>query len=212
MHAGVVGGDFISWTIGSGGRSRRPVRRRCRVGGWARPYRWAEAASSSCRTRGERLEHLWRGMAIASLLEANVVVDADAGEHRYLLAPQSGCTAAPQARDAHLLGLDKLAPRPKRSRRSRSSPARQLNDRRRTPPKLGVSVPGSSEPWWTVPTGPTLSGMTEKTVIQTGFGAGSSIWDVVEGLDLSGKRAIGPAKRRASASRPPAHSPPPAPR
>jgi NAD(P)-dependent dehydrogenase (short-subunit alcohol dehydrogenase family) len=32
--------------------------------------------------------------------------------------------------------------------------------------------------------------MTENTLIQTGFGAGSTIWDVVEGVDLSGRRAI----------------------
>lgn len=32
--------------------------------------------------------------------------------------------------------------------------------------------------------------MTQNTVIQTGFGAGSTIWDVVDGIDLSGKRAI----------------------
>jgi NAD(P)-dependent dehydrogenase (short-subunit alcohol dehydrogenase family) len=32
--------------------------------------------------------------------------------------------------------------------------------------------------------------MTENTLIQTGFGAGSTIWDVSEGVDLSGRRAI----------------------
>jgi NAD(P)-dependent dehydrogenase (short-subunit alcohol dehydrogenase family) len=32
--------------------------------------------------------------------------------------------------------------------------------------------------------------MTENTVIHTGFGAESTIWDVVEGIDLSGRRAI----------------------
>jgi NAD(P)-dependent dehydrogenase (short-subunit alcohol dehydrogenase family) len=32
--------------------------------------------------------------------------------------------------------------------------------------------------------------MTENTLVQTGFGAGSTIWDVVEGVDLSGRRAI----------------------
>jgi NAD(P)-dependent dehydrogenase (short-subunit alcohol dehydrogenase family) len=34
------------------------------------------------------------------------------------------------------------------------------------------------------------AGMTENTVIQTGFGAGSTIWDVVDGIDLSGSRVI----------------------
>jgi NAD(P)-dependent dehydrogenase (short-subunit alcohol dehydrogenase family) len=32
--------------------------------------------------------------------------------------------------------------------------------------------------------------MTQNTMIQTGFDAGSTIWDVTEGVDLSGKRAI----------------------
>ena len=32
--------------------------------------------------------------------------------------------------------------------------------------------------------------MTQNTVIQTCFGAGSTIWDVAEGIDLSGRRAI----------------------
>jgi len=32
--------------------------------------------------------------------------------------------------------------------------------------------------------------MTENTVIHTGFGAESTIWDVLEGIDLSGRRAI----------------------
>jgi len=32
--------------------------------------------------------------------------------------------------------------------------------------------------------------MTQNTVIQTGFGPGSTIWEVVAGIDLSGKRAI----------------------
>lgn len=32
--------------------------------------------------------------------------------------------------------------------------------------------------------------MTENTLIQTGFGADSTIWDVIEGIDLSGRRAI----------------------
>ena len=32
--------------------------------------------------------------------------------------------------------------------------------------------------------------MTQNTVIQTGFSASSTIWDVIEGVDLSGRRAI----------------------
>ena len=32
--------------------------------------------------------------------------------------------------------------------------------------------------------------MTENTMIHTGFGAESTIWDVIDGVDLSGRRAI----------------------
>jgi hypothetical protein len=32
--------------------------------------------------------------------------------------------------------------------------------------------------------------MTENTMIHTGFSAESTIWDVAEGVDLSGRRAI----------------------
>ncbi|HTP21037.1 MAG TPA: SDR family NAD(P)-dependent oxidoreductase [Solirubrobacteraceae bacterium] len=32
--------------------------------------------------------------------------------------------------------------------------------------------------------------MTDDTMIHTGFGAESTIWDVTEGVDLSGRRAI----------------------
>ena len=32
--------------------------------------------------------------------------------------------------------------------------------------------------------------MTENTLIHTGLGAGSTIWDVAKGVDLSGRRAI----------------------
>jgi NAD(P)-dependent dehydrogenase (short-subunit alcohol dehydrogenase family) len=37
---------------------------------------------------------------------------------------------------------------------------------------------------------PDTANMTQNTVIQTGFGAGSRIWDVADGIDLSGRRAI----------------------
>ena len=40
------------------------------------------------------------------------------------------------------------------------------------------------------PVGSKLVGMTDNTLIQTGFGAESTIWDVVAGIDLTGKRAI----------------------
>ena len=59
----------------------------------------------------ERLDHSLRRVLVASLLEPHVVVRADAREHRHLLAAQSGdaAAAAPQVRQADLLGADELA-------------------------------------------------------------------------------------------------------
>src|SRR6202042_534921 len=60
------------------------------------------------------LDHTLRRMLVAPLLEPHVVVGADAGEHRHLLAAQSGdaAAAASQVRQADLLGADQLAARP----------------------------------------------------------------------------------------------------
>ena len=41
------------------------------------------------------VEHLRGGMLIAALLETDVVVSAHAGQHRHLLAPQTGRAAPP---------------------------------------------------------------------------------------------------------------------
>ena len=58
------------------------------------------------------IEHLWRGMLITALLETDVVVSADAGEHRYLFASQAGCAAVPEVPKADVLGLDEFTARP----------------------------------------------------------------------------------------------------
>nr|BBX80220.1 hypothetical protein MFLOJ_40070 [Mycobacterium florentinum] len=44
-------------------------------------------------------------MLFAALLESQVVVGADAGEHRYFLATQSGDSAAWTGRQTHVGGL-----------------------------------------------------------------------------------------------------------
>src|SRR5690606_13755599 len=58
----------------------------------------------------KRIEHLTRRAAIAPLLQPQVVVGADAGELRNLLATQSRHTADSDGRDPDLLRGDELAP------------------------------------------------------------------------------------------------------
>ncbi|GAA0919189.1 hypothetical protein GCM10009559_01140 [Pseudonocardia zijingensis] len=58
----------------------------------------------------ERPEDLGGGGLVASALEPHVVVDADAGEHGDLLAPQPGDPAALSGRDAGLFGRDERPP------------------------------------------------------------------------------------------------------
>jgi hypothetical protein len=61
---------------------------------------------------GQRVEDLLRRMLIAPLLEAHVVVDADAGQQRDLLAPQPGHPAATaEIGQRHVLGTRELAAR-----------------------------------------------------------------------------------------------------
>ncbi len=138
----------------------------------------------------EGIEHLRGGMLITALLETDVVVGADAGEHRHLFASQAGRPAAPEVPKANVLGLDEFAARPEilanHVRRWHPTP----NDTTREPGQPGGvttrirrSLVGPVDRFHT-------DRMTENTMIHTGFGAESTIWDVAEGVDLSGRRAI----------------------
>jgi NAD(P)-dependent dehydrogenase (short-subunit alcohol dehydrogenase family) len=138
----------------------------------------------------EGVEHLRGGMLVTALLETDVVVGADAGEHRYLLAPQSGRAAARGVPKADVLGLDEFAACSEVLADHVRGWHAVAND---TTPAAGQ--PGGA----TTRIRRSLVGavdrldtdrMTENTVIHTGFGAESTIWDVVEGIDLSGRRAI----------------------
>ena len=61
---------------------------------------------------GQGVEDLIGRMLVASLLQPQVVVGADAGQHRELLAAQAG-DLCPAARDQpDVLGPDQVAPRP----------------------------------------------------------------------------------------------------
>lgn len=57
---------------------------------------------------GEGLEDLHRGVAVTALFQAQVVVGADAGEHRDLFPPQARHTPDPHHRDTDLFGSDEL--------------------------------------------------------------------------------------------------------
>jgi hypothetical protein len=51
-------------------------------------------------------------MLITALLQTDVVVGADTGEHCHLFAPQAGRPAAPEVPKADFVGPDELASRP----------------------------------------------------------------------------------------------------
>jgi len=61
---------------------------------------------------GQGVEDVIGGVTIAALFQTDVVVGADAGKHRELLAPQAGYTSPAVVRDARVLGTDELAPCP----------------------------------------------------------------------------------------------------
>ena len=84
-----------------GARARGGARRRRRRGARA----------------GEGVEHLLGRVRVAALLEPDVVVDADAGEQRELLAPQAGDPAAAEVGQADVLG-------PRRARAARAGTRR----------------------------------------------------------------------------------------
>ena len=84
----------------------RRARRSCEVE-QMRPLRLVEL-----KPTGERLQHGLRDALEVPALEAGVVVDADAGEHRDLLAAQPGnATGATEDRQARLLRRDPGPPR-----------------------------------------------------------------------------------------------------
>ena len=58
---------------------------------------------------GQRIQYLWGGVAIPTLLEANVVVGAHTRQQRELVAAQPGNASAADVRDPGALGRDQLA-------------------------------------------------------------------------------------------------------
>lgn len=77
-----------------GGSERMQVRRRLAV---------------ELQRSGQRTQYLWGGVAIPTLLEANVVVSAHTRQQRELVPAQTGNTPAADVRDPSALGRDQLA-------------------------------------------------------------------------------------------------------
>ena len=94
----------------------------------------------------QRLQDLGRRVAVATLLEPQVVVGADAGEHRHLLAPEARHPAYPMDRDADRLGRDQLTARPQVV----AQPVVLVHPStviRRRQPSLSLPLPGSPGVW-----------------------------------------------------------------
>jgi hypothetical protein len=96
-------------------------------------------------------------MLITPLLETDVVVGADAREHRYLLASQAGRAATPEIPKADFLGLDKFTARPEiladHVRRWHATP----NDTTPETGQHGVSLQDQEISWWAPSIGSTLA-------------------------------------------------------
>ena len=58
---------------------------------------------------GQRIQHLWGGVTILTLLEANVVVSAHTRQQRELVPTHTGNTPVADVRDPSALGRDQLA-------------------------------------------------------------------------------------------------------
>ncbi len=77
----------------------------------ARWNRWARSASSSCRARGERVEHRRRHAAKRAALQLGVVLDADPRQRGHLTAAQPLDAALTDLGQAGLRGRDLGSPR-----------------------------------------------------------------------------------------------------
>ena len=141
----------------------------------------------------QRVKDLRRGMLIAALLEAHVVVGADARQQRHLLASQPGhAPASREIRKPNLLGPDQftagtqiLANQIVLRHRHNDTP-----ERRPDPGPAATRISRSL-----VQAGPPVKtgGMTRTDTtprITTRFGFDSTAAEVIAGIDLSGKTVI----------------------
>ena len=126
------------------GRSRG----RAQAGGRTRERRAdARGVVVERQRAGERVEHLLGRMGVAALLEPDVVVDADAGEQRQLLAPQARHPAAAEVGSPTSSGVTS-ARRARRNSPSRLcvSPMPSWMLRRGASAKVALAVPRSATP------------------------------------------------------------------
>jgi NADP-dependent 3-hydroxy acid dehydrogenase YdfG len=89
----------------------------------------------------QRVDHLLRGMALAALLEADVVVGADAGQRGQLLPAQARHTAPSEVREADVLRSHALAP----GAQELADPVvalHRIHGTRCRPARVAVSLPG----------------------------------------------------------------------
>jgi short chain dehydrogenase len=141
----------------------------------------------------ERVEDLRGWMLVESLLQAHVVVAADAGQHRDFLAAQPGHPAAAAGvGDADVLRRDQLAPgaqvfadqvvlRHEQNVTPRSGAGRGPATTRTTRSLVPPCVVAEAR---------SMTNNTSPGLIQTRFGFDSTAAEVIEGIDLSGRRAI----------------------
>ena len=90
----------------------RSTRRRGRAGreGVARSSRYCCSTSSRLQDARDGRQHLHRRVLVPAALQSQVVVGADAGQHRYLLAAKPADPAVAAAGDTCLLGGDESSP------------------------------------------------------------------------------------------------------
>ena len=137
----------------------------------------------------QRIKYLWGGVAIPTLLKANVVVGAHTRQQRELVAAQPGNTSAADVRDPGTLGRDQLATGPEILAKRVAG----LHPHTITPRDVRVALPlpRLRGPLATPPSAREPVGMTSITTpITTPFKFHSTAAEVLADVDLSGKRAI----------------------
>jgi NAD(P)-dependent dehydrogenase (short-subunit alcohol dehydrogenase family) len=144
-----------------------------------------------CSRKG--VEHLLRGVMVATLLEPDVVVGAHPRQHRDLLTPQTRNAAAPEFLEPGVGGMNQLTagaqvladPVFALRHAFHDAPARTAQGGPDTPRLLGTLANASGRHH-----SGAMTNTATTSLITTPFGFGSTASEVLSGVDLSGKRAI----------------------
>ena len=120
---------------------------------------------------GDGVQDAFRGVDVASLLQAHVVVGADPGQLGELLAAQAGHAAAAEVRQPDVLGAQPRAPRAQEGTklgarvhgpsvpgtvRIIDASVHAFSVAAIARPSLGLPVPGCADVWLAAPTAPIL--------------------------------------------------------